>query len=88
MVGLRQQGGRGRRHLSDRGDQRDHLAFPVTVAAGNLILDHPDVAGLVFVQVFPGAGGIDELPAGLAADLRVHQHRGIRPVGQHVQHCS
>ena len=86
MVGLREQRGRGCCHLGDRGDQGDHLAFPVAVTVGDLVLDHPHVAGLVLRQVLPGAGRLDERLAGLAADLRADQHRGIGPIGQQLQH--
>ena len=37
MVGLREQGCRGRRHLGDRGDQRDQLTLPVAVAAATFL---------------------------------------------------
>ena len=84
-IRLRQQRRWGRRHLCDRGDQGDHLALPVTVPVRDLVLDDPDVAGLVFVQVLPGTGRLDEPGPGLAADLRADQHRGIRSVRQDLQ---
>ena len=56
VVCLREQRRRGCCHLGDRGDQGDHLALAVAVPVGDLVLDHPDVAGLVLVQVLPGRG--------------------------------
>ena len=41
-------------HLSDRGDQA--ITSPCRHRpVRNLILDHPDAAGLVLVQILPGA---------------------------------
>jgi len=60
VIRLRQQRGRGRGHLGDGGDQGDHFALAVTLPVGDLVLDHPHVAGLVLVQALPGAGGFDE----------------------------
>ena len=74
-VRLRQQRRRRRCHLGDRGDQGDHLALAVTLTVGDLVLDDPDAAGLALVQVLSSAGRLDERLPGLAADLRVHQHR-------------
>lgn len=53
VVGLREQRRRRRRHPGDRGDQGDHLALAVAFTVGDLVLDHPDIAGLVLLQVLP-----------------------------------
>src|SRR5207253_507554 len=79
LVSLREDSGRGLPQVGDRGDQGDQLALAVAVAIGDLVFDHPDVASLVLVQVVPGPGGLDELLARLAAGLRVHQPRPVRP---------
>ena len=47
VVGLREQRGRSRGHLGDRGNQGDHLALPVAVTVRDLVLGHADAADLV-----------------------------------------
>ena len=49
MVGPRDLGRRGRRHVGDRGEQRDELTLSLAVAGRELVFDDPDAAGLVLV---------------------------------------
>jgi hypothetical protein len=44
----------------------DHLARARTVPAGHGVFKYPDMLRTVLVHVRPGAGGLDELLAGLA----------------------
>jgi hypothetical protein len=75
VVGLREHGRRGGPRVGDRGDQRDQLAGPVAVAVGYLVFDHPDMPGLVWVQVLAAAGRLDQwAPRGVLVLLRVDQH--------------
>jgi hypothetical protein len=56
VIALRQCGRRGLLRIGDRGDQRDQLSRPAALAIGDLVLDHPHIAGLVLVQVLAAAG--------------------------------
>ena len=60
LIGRREHRGGGLAQVRDGGDQGDQLVLPVAV--GDLVLDDPDVPGLVRVQVQAGAGGPGELP--------------------------
>src|SRR5262245_23235228 len=77
VVGLGQHACRGLARVGDGGDQGEQLAGTVTVAVGDLVLDHPDAAGLVLVQLLPRVGSLDEPLPGLATDLRADQHRAV-----------
>jgi hypothetical protein len=68
---IRGKGRRGRHHLGDGGDQGDQLPLAVAVAAGDLVLDHPDVAGLVLIQLVPGPGRAASTTAWEAHSLMV-----------------
>jgi hypothetical protein len=60
VVGRGQDRCRGAAVVRDGGDQGDQFAFPVAVPVGDLVLDDPDEAGPVRVQVLTAPGGLDQ----------------------------
>src|SRR5258708_14349587 len=69
MVGIRQGGGRGRRHLGDGGDQRDQLTLPVAVPVGAFVLDYPAPAAPSPIHMQAGPRRLPDLPSGLTPAL-------------------
>ncbi len=55
---------------------------PLGVPVGHVVLDDPNQVRALRIKVAPGAGRLDDPVLTGATDRRVHQDRGVSPVGQ------